>query len=281
MRTLLLAGLCAGLTSTAALAQPSEPKDAASRRSTSTPAAAHEVETSSERQYRDLLARAAHHRALAPDGHPPLARVKKVAERLIANAAAYNKRVGDWKWEVNLIGSRHVNVLCMPGGKIAVFTGAIDALRLSDDEIAFAIAHEIAHAVQEHQRDRITKAKPADWLLLNASVFDAFLGYGDAVPQPESSGEKLLILKYPHDDESDADGVALELAARSGFDPRAAVAFWEKMGATQGLPAWALSHPGYPARIKDLEARMPTMLQIYAQATGRDAATLPPYPPAR
>lgn len=221
------------------------------------------------------MSRAAQYRALAPETHPPLQRVRAIATKLIERAPAYNKRVQQWAWEVNLIGSRHLNVLCMPGGKIAVFTGAIDALRLNDDELAFAIAHEMAHALQEHARERVGRARPADWLELNSGVFAPFLGYGDAVPQPTTDGAKLLILKYSFDDESDADGIGLELTARAGYDPRAALSFWQKMTTTQGLPAWVLSHPAFNSRMRDLEARMPSVLPVYAEVTGQDPARLP------
>ncbi|HVL57262.1 MAG TPA: M48 family metallopeptidase [Burkholderiaceae bacterium] len=277
MRSSLFAAVLAGLLPALAFGQAAK-ESATGTSSRGLPLApVEEIESAAIQQYRDLVSSAARHRALAPEEHPPLHRVRAIAERLIERAPSYNRRASQWKWEVNLIGSRHLNVLCMPGGKIAVFTGIIDALRLNDDELAFAIAHEIAHALQEHARERVGRARPADWLLLNSAVFAPFLGYGDSVPQPATDGNKLLILKYTNDDESDADGVGLELAARAGFDPRAALSFWQKVSNTQGLPAWLLTHPAYNARIRDIEARLPALLPIYAKATGQDPERLPAY----
>ena len=132
-----------------------------------------------------------------------------------------------WRWEVNLIGSKQINAFCMPGGKIAVFTGILDQLELTDDETAMVLGHEIAHALREHARARIAKSQGTGAFL---SLGAALLGLGQLGDVAASIGTQLLTLKFSREDEIDADLVGLELAARAGFNPEASIRLWEKMG---------------------------------------------------
>ncbi len=276
------AAVCATwLAATLALAFAAVPAQAQERSRALSLASAQEVEKLSAKQYEDLKREAAAQRALAPPDYPPLQRLRAIAQRLIAQAPRYNERARQWSWEVNLIGSKQVNAFCMPGGKIAFFTGIIDRLKLGDDEIAQVMGHEMAHALLEHGRERVGKARAAQWVTLGASVFSQILGYGDLGGTLASGGSQLLLLKYGREDELEADALGMELAARAGFDPRAATVLWQKMSRLQqqggGTPQWLSTHPSNSVRLRDIERRLPKAMELYAAATGRSPDAVPPY----
>jgi len=237
------------------------------------------LERRAEEEYRQLLRSAAAQRALAPEDHPPLQRLRRIARRLIPHAERFSERSDAWRWEVNLIGSNQVNAFVMPGGKIAFFTGIIDRLRLTDDEIAMIMGHEMAHALLEHGREREGQARVARALTLGASVFSQFLGYGDLGGAIASGASQLTLLRFNRGDEIEADLVGMDIAARAGYDPRAAIALWQKMStASQGQPPQFLStHPAHANRIDTLRTALPKVLPLYARATGQPLEALKPY----
>ena len=242
-------------------------------------ASAAEIERQAAEQYAQLKRQAAAQRALAPEGNPQLVRLRSIAKRLIAQAPRYNERAAQWQWEVNLIGSRQVNAFCMPGGKIAVFSGLIDQLKLTDDELAIVVGHEIAHALQEHGRERVGKQRLAQIGTVIASIGGALLGFGDLGGQVASGAAQLTLLKYGRDDETEADVIGLDLAARAGFDPRAGLIVWEKMAAvSKGQPPqWLSSHPSHSSRIAEIAAELKRTMPLYARAIDKPLDQLPPY----
>ena len=243
-------------------------------------ASAEEVEGMAAHQYDDLKKQAAQQNALAPDTYPPLLKLREIANKLIPNTARFNERAARWKWEVNLIGSKQINAFCMPGGKIAFYSGIITSLKLTDDEIAIVMGHEIAHALREHGRERVGKQRVAQGLTVAASVLSAIMGYGNLGGQIASGGSQLMLLKYGRDDETEADLVGLDLAARSGFDPRAGVVLWNKMNAAskgQQPPQFASTHPSHATRIKEITVHLKETLPLYARTKGVDVAALQPY----
>ena len=244
-------------------------------------ASSEEVERAAQQQYADLKRQAAAQGALAPPEYPPLQRVRRISERIIAQASRHNPRAAQWQWEVNLIGSQQVNAFAMPGGKIAVFTGLLDKLRLTDDELAAVIGHEVAHALLEHGRERVGKTRTAQLVTMGASLFSQVLGYGNLGGMVADTGSQLLLLKYGRADESEADTVGLEMAARAGFDPRAALVLWQKMDALnssrQAPPQWLSTHPSNEARSREIRAKLPEVMPLYAQARGTSVDALPPY----
>jgi Zn-dependent protease with chaperone function len=228
-----------------------------------------ELETAAARQYRELLQQARAKNALAPDGDPQLRRLRAIASRLVVDAPRWNDRARQWRWEVNLVRSEQVNAFCMPGGKIAVYTALLDKLRLTDDEVAMVLGHEIAHALREHARERIAKSQATGTALsLGAQLF----GLGQIGDIAANVGTQLLTLKFSRDDETEADLVGLELGARAGYDPHAAVTLWEKMGqaaGSSGGPAFLSTHPTGPDRMQRLEQNIPRVEGLYQQASGR------------
>jgi len=226
---------------------------------------AEQVEAAAAQQYAQMLRESAQQRALAPAGHPQVIRLRAIAQRIIPHALSWNPRARDWKWEVNLIGSAQLNAFCMPGGKIAFYYGILDKLKLSDDEVAMIMGHEVAHALREHARERMGKTTATR---LGASIVSGLLGLGSTGDALLNMGGQLLTLKFSRENETEADLVGMELAARAGYNPEAGVSLWEKMGqASKGAPPqWMSTHPSGPSRIRDIQANLPKVEGLYAQA---------------
>lgn len=169
----------------------------------------------------------------------------------------------------NLIGSQQINAFCMPGGKIAFFTGILDKLQLTDDESAMIMGHEMAHALREHARARVAKTQATQ---IGATVLSQLLGLGEVGQIATNMGGQLLTLRFSRADETDADIVGLELAARAGFRPQASVSLWEKMGRASaasgksGGPGFLSTHPSGPDRIRQLQANVPKVEGLYQAA---------------
>lgn len=228
-----------------------------------------ELEAASSQEYAQMLAKAREQRALAPEGHPQLQRLRGIASRLIPHTYQWNDRARSWRWEVNLIGSKQINAFCMPGGKIAFFTGLLNQLQLSDDEAAMVMGHEMAHALREHARSRLAKTQGTS---MGLSVLSQVLGLGQLGNMAADMGTQLLSLKYSRDDETEADLVGLEIAARGGYDPNASLSLWEKMGRASGGNGNGLSflstHPQGPERLARLRENVPRVMGLYQQAAG-------------
>ncbi len=217
-------------------------------------------------QYQQLLAKARAQGALAGDSNPQLQRLRAIARRLIPYTAQWNPRANAWRWEVNLIGSKEINAFCMPGGKIAFYTGIIDQLQLTDDEIAMIMGHEMAHALREHSREQLAKNQATS---IGISLGSQLLGLGDLGNAAARLGGQLLSLKFSRGDESEADLVGLELAARAGYNPQASVSLWRKMGQAtgdRGGLAFLSTHPAGPDRIRELERNIPRVEGLYEAA---------------
>ncbi len=228
-------------------------------------ASAESVEKTAQSQYLQTLQQANQQQALAPAKHPQVVRLRRIAQRIIPFAIAWNPRAKDWQWEVNLIGSKQVNAWCMPGGKIAFYSGILDTLQLTDDEVAAVMGHEIAHALREHARERMGKSVATN---VGANLLSQLLGVGELGNAVIGGGAQLLGLQFSRSDETEADLVGLELAARAGFDPRAGITLWQKMGAANkgAPPQWLSTHPAGKNRIAEMEKNLPKVLPLYAQA---------------
>ena len=226
---------------------------------------AEQVEQAAAQQYAQMMRGAADKRALGPDNHPQVLRLRAIAQRIIPYSEPWNARAKQWRWEVNLLGGKELNAFCMPGGKIAFFHGILAQLQLSDDEVAAIMGHEMAHALREHARERMGKTAATR---IGASVLSAFLGLGGTGDALLNMGGQLLTLKFSREDESEADIVGMDLAARAGYDPRAGVTLWQKMLATgKGSPPPFLStHPSGASRLQEIEATLPRVTPIFAGA---------------
>ena len=250
---------------------------------------AENIERQSAQQFTQLKQEAASQRSLAPDDYPQLQRIRAIGTKLIPYAVQFSERYVDsknptnrakqWRWEVALIASKQINAFCMPGGKIAFYTGIIDTLQMTDDEIAMVMGHEISHAILEHGRERAAKGTVAQVATVGASILSSILGFGNIGGQIASAGAQASMLSYGRTDETEADAVGQDIAARAGYDPRASVVLWKKMAAvSKGSPPQFMStHPSHETRIKDLEGHLKETLPLYAKATNQELSRLGPY----
>ena len=235
-----------------------------------------QLEEQATMQYEELKQQASQKGALASDTDPQLQRVRAISRRIIANVSRWNPEAADWQWEVNLFKSDSVNAFCMPGGKIAFFSGLVDTLKLTDDEIAIVAGHEIAHALREHGRERVAKG---NLLQLGASLGSAIFGLGQTGQMVVGQGAQLALLRFSREDETEADTVGLDLVARAGYDPRAGVAVWRKMAMLEksAPPQWLSSHPSGNNRIAQIQKTLPQVMPVYAKAINAKPGALPPY----
>lgn len=235
-----------------------------------------QLEAQALQQYAGLKMQAQQQGALASEQHPQVQRLRAIASRLIPQARRWNERAAQWHWEVNLIGSKQVNAFCMPGGKIVFFSGLLSTLKLTDDEVAIVMGHEMAHALREHGRERAAKGAA---LRLGAAVTSSVLGLGHAGQAVVGQGAQLWMLQFSRADETEADLVGLDIAARAGFDPRAGIALWQKMGLLDKNtpPQWLSTHPAGTNRINEMQRHMPEVMPLFAHAKGAEQSSLPPY----
>jgi predicted Zn-dependent protease len=228
------------------------------------------VERSSAQQYVQMLSQAAEKQALAPKDSAQLQRLRAIAQRIIPFTLTWNPRARDWRWEVNLIGSTLINAFCMPGGKIAFYSGILQKLQLTDDEVAMVMGHEIAHALREHARERMAKSGVTQGVArFGGAVVAGVFGIDPGLTDMAARGvANLATLEFSREDESEADLVGLELAARAGFDPRAGVSLWQKMSAANkgAPPQWLSTHPSGPSRIAEIEANLPKVIPLFDRA---------------
>jgi predicted Zn-dependent protease len=219
--------------------------------------------------YAKLKADAARQGALNRDP-AMLQRVRAVASRIEPQTAVFRPDAPGWKWEVNVLASNELNAFCMPGGKIMFYSGLINQLRLTDDEIAIVMGHEIAHALREHSREQMSQAIAAQTTI---GIGAALLGLGEGSAGLANVGyEALIATRFSRSDESEADRIGLELAARAGYDPRAGVTLWQKMNAAnQGgnPPVFLSSHPADATRVQEIESLLPTVMPLYLAAAHR------------
>lgn len=201
-----------------------------------------------------------------------LARVRNISNRLIAQVGVFRSDATQWQWEVNVEKSDQLNAYCMPGGKIMVYSGLIEKLNATDDELAAVIGHEIAHALREHGRERMSQAYLQQFgLQALAAVLTRGTSAvaGNASMQAASMGTKLFFaLPNSREQERESDRIGLELAARAGFNPQAAITLWQKMEAQGGSkpPEFLSTHPANENRIHELRELIPVVQPLYETA---------------
>ena len=218
-----------------------------------------EVEKQAAQQYAQVLAQAKK-KDLLNQNPQQVQRVRAVAARLIPQVAVFRSDAVKWNWEVNVLTSKDINAWCMPGGKIAVYTGLIERLKLSDDELAAVMGHEIAHALREHARERMGRQMATETAtVVGAIALEIFTGVR---LDPQLAGtftQAMFVLPNSRENEQEADFIGVELAARGGYDPRAALTLWQKMaqasgGGTPGVAVDPSQQRNAPARPAGLRA---------------------------
>lgn len=219
-------------------------------------------------QYQQVLKEAEGKRQLNQDA-AMVARVRRIADRIIPQVKAFRPEAASWQWEVNVIKSDDLNAWCMPGGKIAFYSGLIDTLKATDDELAQVMGHEIAHALREHSWERASKSATAS---LGLSILGAALGANETHMDLAALVYNVSFeLPNSREHEVEADRIGIELAARAGYDPRAAVTLWQKMGKAGGgsPPKWLSTHPPSAEREQDLRRYGEIVMPLYEQARRR------------
>ena len=224
-----------------------------------------EIEQASAQQYQEVLA-AAEKKEILNRNPKQLARLRAISKRLIPQAEVFRPDAAKWDWEVNLLASDELNAWCMAGGKIAFYSGLIDKLALSDDEIAAVMGHEIAHALREHSRERVSRSMATG---MGVAIVSAALGIGQVGNDLMGSLAKVTFeLPNSRLHETEADRIGVELAARAGFDPRAAIRLWAKMGEVSkgSTPQLLSTHPSNETRQRDLAKYAERVMPLYTAA---------------
>lgn len=226
---------------------------------------AEEVDRSAAQAYRQEMSAAARAGKLNRDPQQ-VARVRTIAARLISQTGTFRADAPGWSWETNVLRSKQVNAWCMPGGKMAVYTGLIQRVAPTDDELAAIMGHEIAHALREHGRERASQAMAT---AIGLSILGAATGISRSAMDLSSIVIDVTVMKpNSREHETEADRVGVELAARAGYDPRAAISLWEKMGALgeSQPPQFLSTHPSTETRIADLRDYAARVMPLYDRA---------------
>lgn len=195
-------------------------------------------------------------------------RLRAIANRLIPQTRVFRDDAPSWPWEVNVMKSPQINAYCAGKGKIMFYTGILEKVAITDDEIAAVMGHEIAHALREHSRERMSQAYAQN---LGLSIAGA-LTKGDGLTMQAAAilSQLAITLPYSREHEREADRIGLELMARAGYDPKAAVALWEKMSKTGDSKnlEFLSTHPSNTSRINDMRNYLAVANELYKEAKG-------------
>ena len=233
------------------------------------------IDQQAAREYEQVKQEAIARHTLLDDSDPQVLRLREIGVRLLPQTVLWNPRAGRWAWEINVIRADQVNAFCMPGGKMAVYTGLLNDLKLTDDEVAMVMGHEIAHALEEHARQRAAQAEISN---LGANVVSQLTGFGNLGNMDIGSNAKMLSLRFSRQEETEADLIGMDIASRAGYDPRAAITLWQKMGKfLRAGDEFSSTHPSGRSRIAVLEAHMKEVLPLYARAMEMPMEKLSPY----
>lgn len=230
-----------------------------------------EVDASAEKQYAEMMAEAKKKNALDRDA-AQVERVRKIVGRLVPQTPVFRPDAKNWPWEVHVITLDEVNAWCMPHGKMAVYTGLLQKIQPTDDELAAVMGHEISHALREHTREQISQQMGTQALL---GIAGALFGLGETAQNLGNTVANVTIgLPKSRTDETEADRMGVELAARAGYDPHAAISLWQKMEKLAGSqpPQWLSTHPSNETRLADLKQYAEKVMPLYAAAKGGTAS---------
>ncbi|WP_410209672.1 M48 family metallopeptidase [Aquirhabdus sp.] len=224
-----------------------------------------EINAASSQQYQQIIAEA-RQKGVLDTNAAQVQRLRNIANRLIAQTPRFRPDVKNWQWEVHLVNSDQLNASCMPGGKILFYTGIINRLNLTDDEIAAIMGHEMSHALREHGREQASRDMAQG---LGLGILAAAVGLSDGATQAVGMAAQVgLDLPHSRAQEAEADTLGLELMARAGYNPQSALSLWQKMGAasTSAPPKFLSTHPPTAERYAHIQALLPRVMPLY-QAT--------------
>lgn len=231
-----------------------------------------EVEASAQKEYAQMMADAQKKGALDKDA-AQVQRIKAITSRLIPQTAVFRPDAQKWAWEVHVLSTSEVNAWCMPGGKMAMYTGLIEKLQATDDELAAVMGHEISHALREHSREAISRQMATQTAV---GIAGALLGVGQlGTSLGNMVADVTLNLPNSRTNEQEADRIGVELAARAGYNPQAAVSLWQKMAKLNSAgapPKWLSTHPSNEERIKDVQQYAQKVMPLYTAAKASPSA---------
>jgi len=231
-----------------------------------------DVNAAAQKQYAAMMAEAQKKNALDRDA-AQVQRVKAITSRLVPQTAVFRPDAQKWAWEVHVLTLNDVNAWCMPGGKMAVYSGLIEKLQATDDELAAVMGHEISHALREHSRESISRQMATQTAV---GIAGALFGVGE-LGQGLGNMVADVTLNLPNSrtNEVEADRIGVELAARAGYNPEAAITLWQKMAKLNSggqPPKWLSTHPANEDRIKDLQVYAAKVMPLYQAAKASPTA---------
>ncbi|WP_318676527.1 M48 family metallopeptidase [Treponema sp.] len=209
------------------------------------------VELSSKQSYEQVLAEAKSKGVLNKNASTTK-RVQTIANKIINETKVYRTDALSWNWQINVITDSEINAWCLPGGRIVVYTGIIDTLKLTDSELAAVLGHEISHALREHSREQLSRQTLTE---IGAYAFSSIFNMNQSGSEFVSLCSELIItLPFSRSQETEADNMGTELMARAGYDPYDAVKVWQKMNklTTNSTPEILSTHPSNESRIQNL-----------------------------
>ncbi len=228
-----------------------------------------EVEQMAAKEYAQVMAEA-QKKGLLNRNPQQVQRVQTIAQRLIPQTRVFRQDAPGWQWESNVLTSKDVNAWAMPGGKMAVYTGLIERLNVTDDELAAVMGHEIAHALREHARERIARQMGTQTAsTIGAIALQIFTGVQIDPQLVGTVGQAVFVLPNSRENEQEADVIGVELMARAGYDPRASLSLWQKMGQVSGgggTPEFLSTHPSGATRLRDLQTYVDKVMPLYQAA---------------
>jgi predicted Zn-dependent protease len=230
-----------------------------------------EIQQQAAKEYGQMMAQA-QQKGLLNRNAQQVQRVRTVAQRLIPHTAAFRQDAPRWPWEINVVTHKDINAWAMPGGKMAIYTGLIERLNLTDDELAAIVGHEMAHALREHARERIGRQMATETgAALGTIALEILTGVRLDPQLAGTVAQAAFVLPNSRENEQEADRIGVELAARAGYDPRAALSLWEKMNKAGGAggPEWLSTHPSHQTRTRDLQVYSEKVMPLYEQARRR------------
>jgi predicted Zn-dependent protease len=231
-----------------------------------------EVNAGAQKAYGQMMAEAQKKGALDRDP-AQVARIKNIVGRLVPQTKAFRDDAPKWPWEVHVISLDEVNAWCMPAGKMAMYTGLISKLQATDDELAAVMGHEIAHALREHSREQMSQQIGTQAAI---GLAGALFGVGQLGQNIGGMVADVTLLKpKSRGMETEADRIGVELAARAGYNPQAAISLWQKMEKLGGSqpPQFLSTHPSHETRIADLQAYSAKVMPLYQAAKAGGAAS--------
>jgi predicted Zn-dependent protease len=230
--------------------------------------------------YRSMMGSLAKKKKVEADGERAR-KVREITDRLIAQAVRFRPESASWSWEVQVINDpKTVNAFCMAGGKMAIYSGMWEKLKATDEEIAHVMGHEIGHALANHTQERMSISMTSQVAAQIAAIALASReNQGLALTGAQLAAVLAIQLPNSRESELEADQIGIELAARAGYDPGAAVTLWEKMAKLGGggTPEFMNTHPSpenRAARLKELGARVQP---LYAAAKADPPAQAPSF----